>query len=149
MSKSFMTILAAMCLMLNACGGGGGSTEPRCCATLEGTWVGTEGDLTLRIVVGPDVLCPPHVGYCEDTGTGTYSRSGGDSGSFVVSGTYYVDIGQSATITMSDSVTNATTIFGGTFESARALSGMLYAAPDNPGLFGVGQNGLSMTLNKQ
>jgi hypothetical protein len=155
MSKSRMTILAAACLILGACGGGGGGTEPRCCATLEGTWVGTEADLTLRIVVGPDISCTHQYGYCLDSGSGTYSRSGEDSGSFVVSGLYFVDIGQSANVNMSDPVTNKTTTFAGIFESATELTGTLYDQTNEPGdtsepgLLHVGLTGVPMTLRKQ
>lgn len=147
MSKSYTTALAATCLILSACGGG--STEPHCCATLEGTWVGTEGDLTLRIVVGVDSVCIQQYGYCEDSGKGTYSRSGGDSGSFVMTGMYYVNIGQSAIINMSDSLTYATTIFGGNFDSATKLSGNLYDLTGDSSLLKVGTTGVPITLNKQ
>ena len=148
MSKSRTTALAAVCLMLSACGGSG-ATEPRCCATLEGTWVSPAGHLTLQIVVGPDLICSHQYGYCEDSGSGTYTQSGGVSGSFFVTGSYFVNIGQSATITMSDTITNATTIFSGTFVSATELRGTLYDAPDNSGLFGPGHTGEPMLLNKQ
>jgi hypothetical protein len=99
--------------------------------------------------MGPDISCSRQYGYCDDAGTGTYQQSGGTFGSFVVTGNYFVEIGQSATITMSDSITNATTIFSGTFVSATELTGTLYDAPDNGGLFGAGHTGEPMLLQKQ
>jgi hypothetical protein len=149
----FITALAATCLLLSACGGGG--TEPRCCATLEGTWVGTEGDLTLRIVVGPDISCTQEFGYCMDSGNGTYSRSGGESGSFVVNGLYFADIGQPANVNLSDPMTNKTTTFSGNFDSATELTGTLFDQTNEPGdtsepgLLHVGLEGVPMTLSKQ
>jgi hypothetical protein len=154
MSTSLTTAVAAGCLILSACGLGGG-TEPHCCEKLEGTWVGTEGDLTIRIVVGPDLRCTQQYGYCEDSGTGTYNRSGGDSGSFLVSGLYFFGFGQSANINMSNHVTNKGTSFDGLFDSPTELRGTIYDQTNQPGdtsepgLLHVGLTAVPMTLNKQ
>jgi hypothetical protein len=154
MSKSLTTVVATGCLMLSACGLGDG-TEPHCCETLEGTWMGTEGDLTIRLVVGPDLRCTQQYGYCEDSGTGTYNRAGGDSGSFVVSGLYFFSFGSSANINMSDPVTNKTTTFNGLFDSSTELEGTLYDQTNEPGdtsetgLFHVGITAVPITLHRQ
>src|SRR5690242_3399125 len=116
MSKSLTTVVATGCLMLSACGLGGG-TEPHCCETLDGTWMGSEGDLTIRLVVGRDLRCIEQYGYCEDSGTGSYKRAGTDSASFVLSGLYDFSVGSSANIDMSDPVTNKTTTFYGLFDT--------------------------------
>jgi hypothetical protein len=153
MPISRIAVLAAACVILSACGGGG--TGPHCCETLQGTWVGTEDDLTIRIVVGPDLRCTQQYGYCEDSGTGTYNRSGGDSGSFVVSGLYFFSFGSSATFNMNDPVTNKSTSFNGLFDSPTELRGTIYDQTNQPGdtseagLLHVGLTAVPMTLNKQ
>jgi hypothetical protein len=148
MRKSLTTVLAATCLLLSGCGGAS-SDAPHCCATLTGTWVGAQGDLTIRIVVDTATSCSRQYGYCEASGTGTYTRTGGSSGSFSLNTDYFVDVGQSAVINMGDFGAGVYSQFGGTFDSPTEISGTLYDISSEPSPLGVGRDGVPMTLRRQ
>ena len=148
MRKSLTTVLAVTFLILSGCGGAS-STAPHCCVTLTGTWVGTKGDLTIRIVVDTATSCSPQNGSCDASGTGTYTRTGGSSGSFSLTTEYFLAVGQPANLSIGDYGTGATSVFLGMFDSPTEISGTLFDTSSEPSPLGVGSTGVSITLRRQ
>ena len=148
MRQTLMAVLITACLLLAGCGGDSG-TGPQCCVTLVGTWVGTHGDLTVRITVDSVGNCSQQYGYCEASGTGSYARTGGSSGPFNVSGQYFRDTGQSVVLFLSGFASGATTEYGGVFEAPSRLRGTLGDMSAEQSPLGVSAPGVPMTLTRQ
>ena len=147
MRKSLIAALAVTSLLLSACGGDS-STGPHRFSTLAGSWAGTQGDLTIHLDVGADTLCSRDYGYCNAYGSGTYSRTGGSSGSFGLSVNYFID-GQLIIMNIGGFGTDANVLFSGKFDSETQISGMLYETSTDLSPLNVGIQGFPITLVRQ
>jgi hypothetical protein len=148
MRNRVLLAIGASCLTLFGCRGES-STAPHCCPALAGTWAGTNGNLTIRIVMDTATLCSHATGYCAASGTGTYNRVGGDTGTFSLSAEYRPELGQPANMNMGDFGTDATTSFLGYFESADQISGYLLDTSGAPSPLALGGAEVPMILVRQ
>ncbi len=147
MRTFLFTAIAATCLIVSACAGDS-STSPHSVSTLAGSWVGTQGDLTIHMQIGADTLCSREYGYCTVSGVGTYTRTDGSSGSFGLSADYWID-GSLIVMNIGGFGTDANCLFNGKFDSKSQISGMLYETSSDVSPLNVGIKGFAMKFVRQ
>jgi hypothetical protein len=147
MRKTLIAAIAVTSLLFSGCGGDS-STAPHSRSTLAGSWVGTQGPLTIHVTVGADTLCSRHYGYCNASGSGTFTLANGISGSFAFSVNYYLD-GQLIIMNIFGFGTDASVLFGGKFDSDTQISGTLSESSTDWSPWHVGVVGIPITLVRQ
>ena len=140
MRKSLIAAITATSLLFSGCSGDS-STAPHSRSSLAGSWVGTQGPLTIHMHVGTDSLCSRDYGYCNASGSGTFDLANGFSGSFAFSVNYHID-GQLIIMNIGGFGSDANVLFTGRFDSETQISGTLsetwtYSSPLNIGIAGI------------